>query len=325
MTVAAEPTTMDNSSIAAKSTPAPSSTSATTPTIAKDVTSATNATEASSSTSAAEPEPDFEGNVSVSKSMPTQADLDKCADLLVLDSDGASRPFKSLYMGEGVAPRQLIIFVRHFFCGNCQEYLRTLSSSITPESLLTLPTPTFITVIGCGRPDLIEMYASTSNCPFPIYADPTRKLYDLLGMTNTLDLGKKPEYIQTSLFATTVQSIVQVLKTGRDGLKGGDIRQVGGEFMFEDGRVVWCHRMRNTRDHAEVTELRKILGLDDSKPPMRKRWSHGIRDLGKRSGSWKNKEGKEGKRSGSVPRAEVPEKLDERREEEEGGRGGGDE
>jgi hypothetical protein len=38
-------------------------------------------------------------------------------DLLVLDAKGQSRPFKGLYQGEGVAPRQLIIFVRHFFCG----------------------------------------------------------------------------------------------------------------------------------------------------------------------------------------------------------------
>ena len=64
-----------------------------------------------------EPELDFQGDVLVSNDIPTQADLDKCADLLVLDAQGTSRPFRTLYAGEGVAPRQLIIFVRHFFCG----------------------------------------------------------------------------------------------------------------------------------------------------------------------------------------------------------------
>ena len=64
-----------------------------------------------------EPELDFQGDVLVSNDIPTQADLDKCADLLVLDAQGTSRPFRTLYTGEGVAPRQLIIFVRHFFCG----------------------------------------------------------------------------------------------------------------------------------------------------------------------------------------------------------------
>ncbi|OCL01168.1 uncharacterized protein K441DRAFT_488081, partial [Cenococcum geophilum 1.58] len=259
------------------------------------------ASTAPSSNPEPEPELDFQGDVLVSNDIPTQTDLDKCADLLVLDAQGTSRPFKTLYAGEGVAPRQLIIFVRHFFCGNCQEYLRTLASSVTPEALLTLPTPTFITVIGCGRPELIDMYAATTGCPFPIYADPTRKLYDYLGMGRTLDLGKKkPDYIQSNLFATTVQSIAQVLKTGRDGLKGGDFKQVGGEFMFEEEKVVWCHRMRNTRDHAQVPELRRIIGLDDAKPPIRKRWSHGIKEIKQRNTSWgKGKEPKEGRRSGS--------------------------
>lgn len=132
------------------------------------------------------------------------------------------------------------------------------------------------------------MYAQTTNCPFPIYADPTRKLYDILGMTRTYDLGKKPEYIHSNLFVTSVQSIVQGIKTGNKALKGGDFKQVGGEFLFENGECVWVHRMRNTRDHAEVTDLRRRIGLDETKPPLRKRWSHGIKS-GKardRSLSW---------------------------------------
>lgn len=135
------------------------------------------------------------------------------------------------------------------------------------------------------------MYASTTSCPFPIYADPTRKLYDLLGMTRTLDLGKKPSYIQSNLLVTSVQSIIQSLKTGGNALKGGDFKQVGGEFLFEDGKCVWTHRMRNTRDHAEVSQLREILGLEMKKPLIRKRWSHGIKTLKEkeakgRSASW---------------------------------------
>lgn len=107
-------------------------------------------------------------------------------------------------------------------------------------------------------------------------------------MTRTLDLGKKPEYFQSNMFFTSVQSIIQGLKTGNKALKGGDFKQVGGEFLFEDGRCVWVHRMRNTRDHAEVPDLRRLIGLDDTQPPMRKRWSHGIKQPkeGKRSASW---------------------------------------
>lgn len=56
-------------------------------------------------------------------------------------------------------------------------------------------------------------------------------------------------------------------------LSGGDYRQVGGEFLFQGGKVTWCHRMKSTRDHAEVPLVRQQLGLDDTPPPPRKRWS----------------------------------------------------
>ena len=132
------------------------------------------------------------------------------------------------------------------------------------------------------------MYAQTTNCPFPIYADPTRKLYDILGMTRTLVLGKKPEYIHSNLFVTSVQSVVQGLKTGNKALKGGDLKQVGGEFLFENGKPAWVHRMRSTRDHCEVETLRGILGLEAAKAPPRRTWSHGIKNdkARSRSNSW---------------------------------------
>lgn len=244
--------------------------------------------------------------VDVNNELPTEKDLARVGDLLVLDAKGQSRPFKELYNAPHVAPRQLIIFIRHFFCGVskvsnpnpsmhanrsqvCQEYLRTLSSSITPDALLALPTPTFITVIGCGKPELIPMYTETTNCPFPIYADPTRKLYDLLGMTRTWSLGSKPGYMHTNMMTISLQSIFQGLGTGKKALKGGDMKQVGGEFLFEEGECTWVHRMKTTRGHAEVGDLRSLLGLDGSRPPLRKRWSHGVKGTNheqRRSMSW---------------------------------------
>jgi hypothetical protein len=60
---------------------------------------------------------EFEGSIDVNNDPPTEDDLDRVGDLLVLDAQGQSRPFKELYNAPHVAPRQLIIFVRHFFCG----------------------------------------------------------------------------------------------------------------------------------------------------------------------------------------------------------------
>jgi len=168
---------------------------------------------------------------------------------------------------------------------NCQAYLRTLSENITTDSLLQLPVPTFIAVVGCGSPALIPMYVEATGCPFPVYADPTQRLYKELGMTRTLALGPRPEYMRKNMLYSMARSIIQGLKQIKGGLvaKAGDLQQVGGEFLFEplgdmntspmvtpileDGeekKVTWCHRMRNTRDHAEIPELREVLGFNDA-------------------------------------------------------------
>ncbi|TVY52511.1 Thioredoxin-like protein AAED1 [Lachnellula cervina] len=267
---------------------------------------------------------EFNGDVNTNNEIPTQEDLARLEKLMVLDKDGVTIPFKDLYNGPNVARRVLIIFIRHFFCGNCQEYMRAITASITPSDLLHLPTPTFIAVVGCGSPSLIPMYQEATACPFPIYADPTKKTYEELGMLRTITLGAHPEYMRKSLMSAIVGSFVQSLKQMKGGkaFQGGDYHQVGGEFLFEpvnmatpicspdvssaederkklgevaggnlgsgafveEKRVTWCHRMRNTRDHAEVPELREVLGLDGYGVPGRnkRRWT---RALGKRKGT----------------------------------------
>ena len=107
-------------------------------------------------------------------------------------------------------------------------------------------------------------------------------------MTRTLDLGSKsPEYMQKSLLSVMLASLCQSLKSGRGATKGGDYRQVGGEFLFEDGNVTWGRRMKNTRDHAEIPELRKVLGLDGERPPMRETWTTSVgKALSHRRQNW---------------------------------------
>jgi hypothetical protein len=145
------------------------------------------------------------------------------------------------------------------------------------------------------------MYADATSCPFPIYADPSKNLYTELGMVRTLALGSRPEYLRRSFTANIFHSIAQGLKqlpAGR-ALAGGDVQQVGGEFLFEpvgelaaspvtpgvgqgqeEKRVVWCHRMKNTRDHVEMPELREVLGLDGLGVPVPggdvKRWMKAV-------------------------------------------------
>lgn len=133
------------------------------------------------------------------------------------------------------------------------------------------------------------------------------------------------------MFDSIVQS-VKMLKGGK-ALRGGDYHQVGGEFLFEpttssevgspisspgeeaekklgdvkkgeegmleignvmEKHVTWCHRMKNTRDHAEIPELREVLGLDEKEDTPKgtnaKRWQ---KALLKRKGTGMSTEGRQ--------------------------------
>jgi len=142
---------------------------------------------------------------------------------------------------------------------------------------------------------MIPHYLKTTNCPYELYADPTMGVYSALGMGKTLDLGfRKPEYIQQAAWKSVVSSVWQGLswKHGGFATKGGDFWQVGSEWLFQktvekggegssgSGKrrweVKWCHRMQNTRDHAELPEIRRVLGLDAASEVISMRYEHRV-------------------------------------------------
>lgn len=156
---------------------------------------------------------------------------------------------------------------------SCQEYISALSQAVNPDDLLKLPVSTSIAIIGCGDPGLIDFYATETGCPFPMYADPSRKLYNDLGMASNLALGPQPDYIRKSIFRIVGESFMQALKQVPKGLvhKGGTSSQNGGELIYlsaGDGQpkqLTWCHRMKTTRDHIEIKDLMRLLGLSQQK------------------------------------------------------------
>lgn len=254
---------------------------------------------------------------------PDRATLAAAYNIPIYAADGTPMPFGQLYHpATATHTRQLIIFIRHFYCGACQAYLKAISDNITMQEYFSIPTPTSIVVIGCGHPELIPFYKLKTGCPFPIYAEPSRALFKRLGMVLSVNIGmKRPEYMKDispvawaagqmttirkgikarqaelnkakleaserrrrqaeldndvaqlemmeeqqsapSIVASSFGDDKLVIRK-RDVIKGGNIFQIGGEFLFEEGEVVWCHRMRNYRNHAEVSVIRKVLELDD--------------------------------------------------------------
>ncbi|KAK5937039.1 hypothetical protein PMZ80_010788 [Knufia obscura] len=180
-------------------------------------------------------------------------------------------------------PRLLIIFIRHFFCGNCQEYLLRLAAhpSFSVKSLASRNLS--LVIIGCGAPTIIPSYRALTGLPstWQLYSDPSCELYRLLGMQRTYSLGDRgPRYIRRSLTGNALRSIAQGIRRIPEGdahsAGGWDVN--GGEFLFEISRegytgmrktpgswnLTWCHRMRNSRDHTEIEDLMAAIGLADN-------------------------------------------------------------
>ncbi|KAK4952652.1 hypothetical protein LTR10_009458 [Elasticomyces elasticus] len=193
----------------------------------------------------------------------TPEQLQQAGDLEIMDAQGTKHPFKSLYTPTEGITRHLIVFIRHFNCGSCQHYVEALT---THPKLNTTSTPDLkVILIGCGQPSMIQVYKDRTKTPFEIFCDPERKLYKTFGMTVNTESGpKKPEYIKDSMLAVTLRSIPNVLFSGFSpswGPKGGDFSQNGGELYFVGGEMKWSHVMQHTRDHAEIEELEKVMGL----------------------------------------------------------------
>lgn len=78
--------------------------------------------------------------------------------------------------------------------------------------------------------------------PYPLYVDPHLRLYRALGMTlKTMDAGPeedKGEYIRHGALVGTLSVIGRAVKGGMPVLrKGGDLKQLGGEFVLGPGCV----------------------------------------------------------------------------------------
>ncbi|TID19723.1 hypothetical protein E2P81_ATG06890 [Venturia nashicola] len=208
----------------------------------------------------------FQDQIQVSDNLPDAKAIESAGEIPIFDSEGNSQPFKSIYSGDlAIGEQQMVLFVRHFFCGACQAYIRLLSKSISLQTYFTLPVPTSITIIGLGSPKLINLYRKITGTQFPIYADPTKKLYKALGMSWSMSMGPRVDYTGGETEYQWVKNQTKlIMHTPTDlRLKGGNVFWVGGEFMFKDGKPVWCHRMKNYRGHTGIDTIKKLLGVED--------------------------------------------------------------
>lgn len=234
-------------------------------------------------------------------SLPTRTQLSQAASLPVYAEDGRKQLFGTLFEKQ----KTVVIFIRHFWCPLCQDYMSVVKSTVTPDMIVAggwtkdgaekdedevvwkrrdaeVEKIGFV-VISNGAHAMIAKYRQIFSLPFRVYTDPSLAIYKLLGMGKTgtecqdtqhshpsnylsdcpapsmpkkrrhnYSLRKKADtsasslsdrereqgggYVKHGLMSGIAMVVVRAFKVGMPiWEKGGDVGQLGGEFVFGPG------------------------------------------------------------------------------------------
>ncbi|XP_075825482.1 peroxiredoxin-like 2C isoform X2 [Microtus pennsylvanicus] len=160
------------------------------------------------------------------------------ADLPVLDASGRRVSFGALFRER----RAVVVFVRHFLCYVCKEYVEDLAK--IPKSFL--------------RP-----FCKLTGYSHEIYVDPEREIYKRLGMKRGEEIsssGQSP-HIKSNLLSGSLQSLWRAV-TGPLFDFQGDPAQQGGTFILGPGNSIhFVHRDRNRLDHKPINSVLQLVGV----------------------------------------------------------------
>jgi len=185
---------------------------------------------------------------------PTPEQLHRAASTLVLAENGVRVRFGDLWE----QTKSIIVFVRHFRALLCQDYVHSLGAEVQLNDLDTAGYK--IIIVGLGSHTMINSYRQITGTRFPIYTDPTLSVHRALGMTFKANDSSDNYQSTVGGFYKSIKDAVSFRIPLFD--KGGDLSQLGGEFVLGPGRSCsYAHRMKNALSHAPVSEIIAAAGL----------------------------------------------------------------
>lgn len=191
---------------------------------------------------------------------PSMKSLFEASLLEVVDERGERVKFGDLVRTR----RTIVVFIRHWFCPLCAQYINSILSQVSPEALEEADVD--LIIIGNGSSKMINGYRNKHfKCPFKMYTDPTLALYRTLGLTRQTGDGGADEDAGDYLIQSAMESTMQTLKraTQMPLRNPGHFMQLGGEFIFESTlHVTYTHRMLTTRDHAPIRDVCYRAGVE---------------------------------------------------------------
>jgi len=195
--------------------------------------------------------------------------LTHAARLPVVRENGVRVQFGELWR----AQRTVVIFIRHFWCPMCQDYLTSLMRDADHAALLR--SGVRLIVIGCGSYGLIRSYRQIFHLPYELYVDasPGQALYRALGMGHSRSNAHKTRpategsatgsYVRHGAVGGLAMVVAHALRVAMPVWeRGGDAAQLGGEFVLGPGlSCTYAHRMQSTAGHAPIVDVLAAAGV----------------------------------------------------------------
>ncbi|XP_006001942.1 peroxiredoxin-like 2C isoform X2 [Latimeria chalumnae] len=162
-------------------------------------------------------------------------EAEKC---YVLERRGSRVAFKDLYQDS----RAVIVFVRHFLCYTCKEYVEDLAK--IPKRFLT----EFCSLIGYSH---------------EIYVDPDRIIYKKLGMKRgeTFRKSARSPHVKSNMLTGSIKSIWRAMTSPAFDFQGDPAQQGGALIVGPGDEVHFCHLDMNRLDHMPIHLLLQLAGV----------------------------------------------------------------
>lgn len=164
----------------------------------------------------------------------------KAPEIDVTLSTGEVVPLRSLYEKD----RLLLVFLRHFGCIFCREYVSQLKS-------LGSANVVFVTL---GRPEQAEEFKRAMGSPHRFLCDPNKELHRHFN----LQRGGMAQMFKPSVVVRGIKAM-----SSGHGVGGpvGDPWQMPGVFLVEtDGTVTWEYYSQDAADNPAVDLVEERLG-----------------------------------------------------------------
>ncbi|KAF8556225.1 hypothetical protein OG21DRAFT_1384891, partial [Imleria badia] len=193
--------------------------------------------------------------------LPTAKQLAEAASCFVIAENGLRVSFGELFRDQ----RTIVLFIRHFLCPLCQDYMFSLTDNVDQRMLKDAEVN--LVVIGNGSYNMIKSYRQIFRTPFTFYTDPTLRLHKALGMNLRImepkSHRKRGGYVRHGPMGGIAMVFKNALRVGMPVWeKAGDFTQLGGEFVLGPGmNATYAHRMPNPRSHAPIMRVLAAAGI----------------------------------------------------------------